>query len=84
MQKLALIDGISYSVDMTKPVGKGVRGTIVYNRARTASARSRSIAPSAGAATAATCAKPHASKSTARIRNSYALHHRTPQHDAQR
>lgn len=29
MQKLALIDGISYSVDMTKPVGKGVRGTIV-------------------------------------------------------
>lgn len=28
-QKLALIDGISYSVDMTKPVGKGVRGTIV-------------------------------------------------------
>ena len=31
MQKLALIDGISYSVDMTKPVGKGVRGTIVIN-----------------------------------------------------
>ncbi|GDZ58218.1 hypothetical protein MCC01967_10740 [Bifidobacteriaceae bacterium MCC01967] len=29
MQKLALIDGISYSVDMTKPVGKGVKGTIV-------------------------------------------------------
>lgn len=29
MQKLALIDGISYSVNMTKPVGKGVRGTIV-------------------------------------------------------
>lgn len=29
MQKLALIDGISYSVDMTKPVGKGLRGTIV-------------------------------------------------------
>lgn len=29
MQKLALIDGISYSVDMTKPVGKGVRGVIV-------------------------------------------------------
>lgn len=29
MQKLALIDGISYSVDMTKPVGKGMRGTIV-------------------------------------------------------
>ncbi len=29
MQKLALIDGISYSVDMTKPVGRGVRGTIV-------------------------------------------------------
>lgn len=29
MQKLALIDGISYSVEMTKPVGKGVRGTIV-------------------------------------------------------
>lgn len=29
MQKLAIIDGISYSVDMTKPVGKGVRGTIV-------------------------------------------------------
>ena len=42
------------------------------NQARTASARSRSIAPSAGAATAATCAKPHASKSTARIRNSCA------------
>lgn len=29
MQKLALIDGISYSANMTKPVGKGVRGTIV-------------------------------------------------------
>lgn len=29
MQKLALIDGISYSVDMTKPVGKGVRGVVV-------------------------------------------------------
>lgn len=29
MQKLALIDGISYSVNMTKPVGKGVRGVIV-------------------------------------------------------
>ena len=29
MQKLALIDGISYSVDMTKPVGKGMKGTIV-------------------------------------------------------
>lgn len=29
MQKLALIDGISYSVDMTKPVGKGAKGTIV-------------------------------------------------------
>ena len=29
MQKLALIDGISYSVDMTKPVGKGVKGTNV-------------------------------------------------------
>lgn len=29
MQKLALIDGISYSVNMTKPVGKGLRGVIV-------------------------------------------------------
>ena len=29
MQKLALIDGISYSVDMTRPVGRGLRGTIV-------------------------------------------------------
>lgn len=29
MQKLALIDGISYSVDMTRPVGRGLRGTII-------------------------------------------------------
>lgn len=28
MQKLALIDGISYSVSMNRPVGKGLRGTI--------------------------------------------------------
>lgn len=28
MQKLALIDGISYSVSMSRPVGKGLRGTI--------------------------------------------------------
>lgn len=34
MQKLALIDGISYSVDMTKPVGKGLRGTIVIKSSK--------------------------------------------------
>ncbi|MBW3090413.1 bifunctional DNA primase/polymerase [Bifidobacterium sp. 82T25] len=31
MQKLALIDGISYSVSMSKPVGKGLRGLIVIS-----------------------------------------------------
>ena len=34
MQKLALIDGISYSVDMTKPVGKGVHGVIVIKSSK--------------------------------------------------
>lgn len=31
MQKLALIDGISYSVTMQRPVGKGVKGLIVIS-----------------------------------------------------
>lgn len=84
MQKLALIDGISYSVDMTKPVGKGVRGVIVIKSGKDRISEIEEHCAVSWSSDGSHPARSRTHRNQLHGSETHARHHRTPQHDAQR